>query len=259
MSRRKRKKVRPLFPVLIGTVLVVAVAAVFLFRSSDFSTGISYLQKQDTQDIEKLQQKVFDKKRKILLEAIENGTSDPFAFFDQSVFMGDSRVYGFWSYGYFPQERTFAEGGDTIENISLYLDEIEKLKPEYILFSYGVNDMGMEIGYDRGENGYGQVYEEQVKAVLERSPNSIIVLNSIIEPQPDVVAANPRWAYSAELNRQIKEICEKNGWIYVDNNILSPGGTADIYAEDGLHFQGDFYPLWVTNMLDTILREEASA
>ena len=204
-------------------------------------------------DFSQTESQISKRKRDELVASIEAGENDLFGFFSNSIFMGDSRVYGFWSYGWFPVERTFAEAGYTILNITDYLEEIEKLQPEYIILSYGMNDMGLQVGSDLGEDGYAQVYRDKIEAVLEKSPNSKIVINSIIPAAPSVVEANPKWGSWKDLNWQMKEMAEENGWIYVDNDALSPDGTADIYAEDGIHLQKSFYPVWAMNILETIL------
>ncbi|MDE5758924.1 MAG: hypothetical protein K2H85_09990, partial [Allobaculum sp.] len=88
--------------------------------------------------------------------------------FDDAVFIGDSRVYGFMSYGFIPSTQVLAAGGYTIQNISEYLSSVALLQPEVIYLSFGINDMGLNIGQDEGENGYAKVYTCQIEALLDR-------------------------------------------------------------------------------------------
>ena len=50
---------------------------------------------------------------------------------------------------------------------------------------------------------------------------------------------------SGEFNAILKGITEEYDYVkYIDDETLSVDGLADIYAEDGYHFQSDFYPTW---------------
>lgn len=174
-----------------------------------------------------------------------------FAGYKDSVLVGDSRVVGFSNYGFVPGNQVFAVAGGTLEDISEWVDGIGQMKPKYIYISFGVNDMGLEIGKDKGENGYGQVLKEQVGKLLEVSPNSKIIVNSIINATPAAVEKSPAWAQVDNYNAQLKEACEEMGWYYVDNSALSNGGTAPIYQPDGVHFLENFYYEWAANMLSS--------
>lgn len=169
--------------------------------------------------------------------------------FDDAVFIGDSRVYGFMSYGFIPSNQVLAAGGYTIQNISEYLNSVALLQPEVIYLSFGINDMGLNIGQDEGENGYAKVYTRQIEALLDRAPKATIVVNSVIDATPNAVANSPRWNKVAEFNRQIKQMCKENDWIYVDNDPLAQGGNAPIYNADGVHLVSTFYEPWAKNML----------
>ena len=46
------------------------------------------------------------------------------AFLDDYALMGDSRAYGFFYYGFMPDERVFAKPGATINMIPERLDEL---------------------------------------------------------------------------------------------------------------------------------------
>ncbi|MDE5757936.1 MAG: hypothetical protein K2H85_04915 [Allobaculum sp.] len=180
---------------------------------------------------------------------MNEGIGSVWTLFKDAVIMGDSRVYGFKSYGFLPENQVLAEAGYTINNITEYLNTIGATQPKVIYLSYGVNDMGLDIGREEGDNGYQTVYERNIQALLERSPNSKIVVNSIIDPTPAAIAAAPRWDKVDDFNRQIKEMCERNGWTYVDNSSLADNGNAPIYAPDGIHFLSTFYETWAKNML----------
>ncbi|UNT96893.1 SGNH/GDSL hydrolase family protein [Allobaculum mucilyticum] len=217
--------------------------------SQDLQTGLNYLEAQESKTIDELEQTLSQKRRSRMMAAIESGKSSIFSLFQDSLIFGDSRVYGFGSYSFVPNDQVLAEAGATILNITDYLDVVKNVQPEKIYLSYGVNDMGLQIGSDRGDNGYRQVYEEQIDKLLEVSPHSQIIVNSILDATPARVEESPRWGHVAEYNEQIKQMCEDRGWTYVDNSELTQNGNADIYQPDGVHLQSNFYPLWAQNMI----------
>lgn len=213
--------------------------------------GLEYLKAQETIDLTPISTKVDERNRTDALTRISdpNDSMSMWSLFKNTILMGDSRVYGFMSYGFLPENQVLAAAGYTINNIPEFEETIAAQQPSVIYLSYGVNDMGLNIGSNEGENGYQAVYERNIKALLEKSPNTKIFVNSIIEPTPEALAKNPNWNQVADFNRQIKEMCERNGWTYVDNSALSAGGTAPIYASDGVHFFSTFYEQWAKNML----------
>lgn len=182
-------------------------------------------------------------------DLIEQAGGSVWNLFDDAVLIGDSRVYGFMSYGFIPSNQVLAAGGYTIQNISEYLSSVALLQPDVIYLSFGINDMGLNIGQDEGENGYAKEYTRQIEALLDRDPGATIVVNSVIDATPSAVANSPRWNKVAEFNRQIKQMCKENDWIYVDNDPLAQGGNAPIYNADGVHLISTFYEPWAKNML----------
>ena len=119
-----------------------------------------------------------------------------------------------------------------------------------IFFSYGVNDMGMNI--DAEEGGYDGQYESQIKKIVEVCPDATIIVNSIIPATPAAVQKSPSWGNVDAYNTKIKSMCEKNKWIYVDNSEISQNGNANIYQNDGIHFLTTFYSTWAENMIMTV-------
>ncbi len=221
-------------------------------RQGTLKAGLDFLTTQENNDLAGINSRVDERNRQDALTRFNNvneGIGSVWTLFKDAVIMGDSRVYGFKSYGFLPENQVLAEAGYTINNITEYLDTIAATQPKVIYLSYGVNDMGLDIGRDEGDNGYQAVYERNIQALLEKSPHSKIVVNSIIDPTPAAIAQAPRWDKVDDFNRQIKEMCERNGWIYVDNSSLSDNGNAPIYAPDGIHFLSTFYETWAKNML----------
>lgn len=240
--------------VLVSVLCVIVVVGFAMGYTSQrknriLAEGLTYLKTQETRETQELEKTLQRKQRERMLAAVQSGQSSIFSLYRNALIFGDSRVYGFGSYGFVPFEQVLAEAGATINNIPDNLEIVKKTQPEKIYFSYGVNDMGLQIGSDRGENGYAQVYEEMIDQVLEASPNSQIIINSILPATPARLADAPRWKDVDQYNAQIEEMCKKRGWTYIDNSELADGGNADIYQADGVHLLPDFYPVWAQNMI----------
>lgn len=252
--RKKRNLKGVVILALCAAAAVLGIVCVSIFhsgRSALYADGLAYLDEQASRDVTELENTLSVRQRERLLEAVRNNETSIFSLFGDAVFLGDSRVYGFGSYGFMPQDQVLAAAGNTIENAADYLSQIEAKKPDTIYVSYGVNDMGLDIGSALGENGYAQVFEQQMDEILKVSPDSKIVVNSIIACSPATLEKNPRWGKTGDFNAQLKTLCEKRGWVFVDNGSISGYGQADIYQPDGVHFQSNFYPVWAENMLET--------
>jgi lysophospholipase L1-like esterase len=142
-----------------------------------------------------------------------------------------------------------ANSGDDATYIEDHVDEVDSLQPKYIYIAYGVNDMGREVGYWDGQDGYGSVVEEQIDKLLAVDPEANIIVNSIIQCTPEALEYAPRWANVDTYNQELQEMCERRGWVYVDNSTICDYGNADIYQADGVHFYSKFYYTWAQNMI----------
>ena len=59
-----------------------------------------------------------------------------------------------------------------------------------------------------------------------------------------------------EYNTQLKAMCEKNGWTYIDVTSVTDDGDPKYYQADGVHFIRDIYPIWAQKMIDATINEE---
>lgn len=255
-KKPKKRRLRPIWRIVpIGLAALVLIAAMPNTSSSSMAKGREYLSAQDSKDIAEVQSQIQKNKIQQLGSSIATGEASIFSAFSDSVIMGDSRVYGFGSYGFLPWSQVYAAAGSTVCNIEDYLDVIQAGQPSIIYMAYGVNDMGLEIGKEYGEDGYSKVYEEQINNVLAVSPHSKIVVNSILEVTPQRLEQTPRWNKAEDWNKQLEAMCERNGWIFVNNSRITAGGQADIYQADGVHLVPDFYPEWAKNNLEAAIPE----
>lgn len=238
---------------LLAAVLCIILAVLcwilFTFHNDEpYQEGIAYLDAQQQKDVSALETSLNARRMQQLAQAVEEGRISVFSLFSNSIILGDSRALGFSEYGFLPESQVRAVLGYTIENASEFTDVVQSMQPDVIYLSYGVNDTAKNVGGNLGENGYAQVFEQQVDSLLAVSPNSKIVINSIIPVSEIGQEETVGWENIDAFNAQLADLAARRGWIFVDNNVLAANGTADIYEPDGIHFHKDFYPLWAEYM-----------
>lgn len=234
---------------MLGLVCILICSIVFLAKqfTNNNSEGAKYIREQENLDSLE-EKKVLTKIREEeMKEAIENGEVSVYSLFDSCVFYGDSRVDGF--VGIFHGAAIYAEKGDTIDDIEKWDENITKMQPSKVFLAYGINDLGLKL--DEIYDGYGKQYEKMIKEhILKYVPNTKICVNSIIRATPEAMDKSPCWYKLDEYNKQIKEMCEENGWIYIDNDKISDGSDSSYYTDDGIHFTPDFTEEWLRYMYE---------
>ncbi len=252
-NSRPNKRLRSL-PLAVGGLAIVGVgvlASFFLFRSpnSQFSNGLQYLENQEKTDITQLETDLSKQQRERMFEAVNSGQYPISSLFRNAVVFGDSRVEALAGYGFLPASRVLAEIGVNIRSIPNHLEQVKTMQPQEIYFSFGVNDIDSNVGGAVGENGYGSVYEGLIDQVLAVSPNSKIIVCSILPVTQACINDNPQYERIPEYNQQIKEMCERRGWTYIDSTAFVESMGPDIYERDGIHFVASFYPEWLWSLL----------
>jgi hypothetical protein len=257
MKKNKGKlRLNKKFLVSIFIILIILCVSVFTFaRNNDENLeGRQYIEKLESKDITSVKKKVLKIRSKERKQAIKDGKLDVFSQFEDYVFLGDSRVVGYSTYNCLDDSRIFAEAGATIKYVDNYLEQIKNLQPSNVILSYGVNDMGLDL--DSSDGGYGSLYESQVNKILKIVPDAQIYICAIIPCTPATLEKSPRWGKQDTYNKQLKKICKKNNWTYIDDDSLVDGGNADVYQDDGIHFKSDFYKTWAEKITEAMMDNE---
>ena len=211
--------------------------------------GVSYIREAEKGSVEELEVHLKYKREEEVSKAVREGKMDVFSLFDDFAFFGDSRVMGYNVYGFLPPERIYANTGDTIYSVDRWLEILNAQKPSTIYFSYGINDTLSDIG--NREGGYDRIFETQIKKVEQVCPQAKIYVLSIIPPNKEAVKDRPGLARYITYNEQLKFMCEKNHWTYVNCDTIIPHAGYDVYQEDGIHFVKDFYKLWAAKIIES--------
>ena len=214
--------------------------------------GIEFIHAQENKKIEDVSEAIQSKREEELKEALQKNDIDVYSMFDDYVMVGDSRILGFESYGLLPSSRILAGTGYTVEKIDESLEAVQSLQPKNIYISYGANDMAWELGDMK--DGYGKLFEKQVKKILKVCPHSKIYVLSIIPATASLTDSSSNWARYKNYNQQLEKMCKRNQWKFIDCSSLAQDGQADIYQEDGFHFVREFYDEWAMKMMEATLK-----
>lgn len=181
----------------------------------------------------------------------ENNEDTAWQRLGNSVILGDSRAEGFSYYEVLPQERVLAKSGNVITNVKGYLDKVKALAPDEIYLCFGLNDILSGLWPEPSD--YVLTCEKYIELLKEEFPNSTIYLNSILPVVGKGLEANPDSARIEEYNEALKGMAEEKGYLYVDNTEMA-AEHEDLYQEDGVHVQKEFYKCWAINMLTEVER-----
>lgn len=235
------KRYKALFIVAICILFIASI--LFLFHpSSNNRKGIVYLKNQKEKDVAVLSDQLDERRSQEIKQKIDAGEIKYSSLFTDYVFLGDSRMRGFSDYCQIPLENNLAKIGVNVTNIDQDLSTIQARHPKNVYFSFGINDIESNLGLADDGLHYDQLFESYVQKVLDIVPDANIYVNSIIPIQGD----GPIAEKIPEYNDQLRALCERRGWIYIDNSDLI--SDPSMYENDGIHFVPSTYELWAEKM-----------
>ncbi|MBQ8687637.1 MAG: hypothetical protein IJ512_03680 [Ruminococcus sp.] len=188
-------------------------------------------------------------------------------YFNDALFIGNSRTVGLSMFGSMPSESTFyATVGMNIYDL---MDSTAQIPPEEgpemsflslmngqqfgkIYIMLGINDLGTGTS-----ESFASYYKDVVEQIHQMQPNAIIYIQSIInisaarDAQGDVINN----ANINEKNALLKELANNDYIYYLDVNEVLVDETGALnadYTSDGIHLGGSSLPLW-----EDYLREHA--
>ena len=177
------------------------------------------------------------------------------SYLDKFLFIGDSRTVAMEHYGFVDADQVLAidglshvnaqtaqfEDGETGRTVTME-EKVEEEQPELILVSYGING----VAY-LDEETFMEEYESMIAMLKYASPDSIIVLQSIL-PVSDIMERNdPRLNNKAidNYNTLLFEMAERTHIYFLNTaEVLKDedGELKDEYdSGDGLHYNSSAY------------------
>ncbi len=179
------------------------------------------------------------------------------SYFDDAVFIGDSRTVGLHDYGGLEKADFFATVGMNVYDMwteafcevdgkKVTLEEALRAK-QYgkVYFQIGINEMG------RGDlDGFMQAYSQSVEKFKELQPNAVIYVQAIMKvtkAKSDSDAIFNNEGIEAR-NERIRQLADNIRVFYIDVNEVvcdESGGLNPELTFDNLHLYGSKYGIWV--------------
>lgn len=262
VEKQKTKKNGKLRLVLAAVVFIVCVLVLVLAvvrqkkkeqsESALVQKGVVYLQSLGGGDAAEVSAEITAIKKAKWKALLESDETAVWSAFNDAAILGDSRAVGFYFWEFVPEDRVLAKGGGMITDVPEYLDTLKTLQPEEVFLCFGLNDIG--IGTWPVAEDYAEVYAENVELLMEALPDAEIYVNSTLPAVGVGLNADPDYPRIGEYNEALKAMCEEKGYHYIDNTPMAEEHE-DLYQEDGLHVQKDFYIYWATNMIAEVFDE----
>ncbi len=178
----------------------------------------------------------------------------PEEFFQNTLFIGDSRTMGLAEYADLTGAVVFANTGMNIYRLyslkngvrdqEAYLEDVlAKNQFRKIYLMLGIN----ELGYDEGQTV--KRFEEEVLKLRELQPDAKIVLEANLHVTSERSERDEIFNNEGidRINGNIRQIAEKYGFSYIDVNEIfddETGGLNAQYTHDEVHVLGKYYQQW---------------
>lgn len=179
------------------------------------------------------------------------------SYFDDAVFIGDSRTVGLHDYGGLDKATFYATVGLNVYDMwnekfcevdgkKVTLEEALSAKQfKKVYFQIGINEMG------RGTlDSFIRAYEQSVQKFQELQPDAIIFVQGIMrvtkeKSKGDAIFNNPG---INSRNERIAALADNQKIFYIDVNDVvcdDEGNLRDDLTFDNLHLYGSKYDIWV--------------
>ncbi len=179
-----------------------------------------------------------------------NFVEAPEGYFDDALFIGDSRTVGMQAYGDIPEATYYAKNGMTMYDIFIdgaFSDRMHKVLEEgdfskvYVML--GINELAGDLETNRDN------FRAMLTQIQALCPNAIIFIQANLRvaaarSNVDPVYNNPRLD---SYNSMLSELANGEDIFYIDVNILFDDGYGNLASQhtfDNTHLNPDSYPTW---------------
>lgn len=186
------------------------------------------------------------------------------SYFDDAVFIGDSRTVGLYDYAGLDQATFYASSGLTVyklfedpdgkfkdgnwtENIGTALER-QQFKKVYLMI--GINEMGTgDVDY------FIRHYADAVERIRQLQPDAIIYLESIMRVTTERSEQGDYINNQGidERNQRIAELADNETVFYLDVNSVvcdESGGLNPEYTFDGVHLYAQYIDIWKQYLME---------
>ncbi len=190
------------------------------------------------------------------IEKIESGDVDIWSLYQDYLLLGDSRCEAFSFCRFLQPGFVLAETGSSIYMAFEHLPQIRAMQPAYVFLCYGINDIA-SVQWKTGDD-YAAVMGDCISRIHDASPDTLIVISSILPVTDAVLKRRPEFKKVPSFNDGLKKLCDETSYaVYADNDDIIEKHK-DLYASDGIHLNAEFYSCWAKNMYISILKNQIS-
>ena len=179
------------------------------------------------------------------------------SYFDDAVFIGDSRTVGLHDYSGLDGADFFATVGMNVYHLwtekfcvvngkKVTLEEALRAKQNgKVYFQIGINEMGSGT-----IDTFMNAYEDAVKKMQQLQPNAIIYVQGIMKVTKEKSDSDPIFNNEGitARNERIAALADGKKIFYIDVNEVvcdENGGLKESLTFDNLHLYGSKYDIWV--------------
>lgn len=188
-------------------------------------------------------------------------TAEDYAFLQDTVFVGDSICSGLRVYGILPDDNVVAKGCVAARNIFEYTFDcrgkefsapyaLSILKPRYVIFSMGMNDVNMTT-----PEVYCQNYDFLLKTIRSVLPDSVFFVASVTPITADTVFSSNQKI--DKLNQTIREHLygTSTGFVDVASGLKTWDGCLNpsYSGGDGVHLAPEAYYVYLNQICDQLV------
>ena len=190
------------------------------------------------------------------------------AYFDDAVFLGDSRVVGLMLYSGLTKATFYSEKAISITNLltkeivnvpgSGKISVVEALKQRRFAKVYikvGLNELGW-----RNTDIFIQAYTDTIKQIRALQPGAVVYVQSIlpvsVKKDQDLLINNAR---ICEFNALLKKMCYDTSTYFLDvypYMLDEAGFLPDEASSDGVHLNKEYCQLWLTYLKHHAIQPE---
>lgn len=234
--------------ILLLAILIVEGVNSLKKGKTNTSEGIKLIKQTENADVTAIENKILkleEKDKAAQKEGEEEVNNRNYkAIFANSVIMGDSISEAFTEYDILNASSVIAKIGVELDQLEDQIGKVEKLNPQVIFLSYGMNDI---IATNGDTDEFVKQYDSLIKDLQNKLPNTKLFVNSIFPVQEQEIEQEPAYEKLDDYNEALRELCDKRQIAFIDNTDLV---SDHYYEEDGVHFKASFYPYWLNHMAE---------
>ena len=177
------------------------------------------------------------------------------SWFDDALFIGDSRTKGLQTYGKLGEASYFSEVGLSvygIQSLRVYVHGVGKTSLKSLLMKKDFGKIYISIGINEIMGIHDHMikkYQELIDMIQEVEPDAVIILQGIMTVGREKAAQKDCFHpdYIASLNERIKALAVGENMRYIDVNEWiadEEGYLPDEWSHDGCHPHADGYYEW---------------